>query len=87
MPNQTPSTEMPKYVCHKTVHALKILEVNQAAGILTPANAAYAPIRVDAQYMGKHRPQAGGYYVVYADGYESFSPADAFEAGYTAVSG
>ena len=25
----------------------------------------------------------GGYYVVYEDGYKSFSPAGAFESGYT----
>ena len=28
-----------------------------------------------------------GYYVRYADGYESFSPADVFEDGYTAIDG
>ena len=33
----------------------------------------------------KHDPQAGGYYVVYADGYQSFSPAQAFEEGYTRI--
>jgi hypothetical protein len=29
----------------------------------------------------------GGYYVVYEDGYDSFSPAAAFEAGYAALDG
>ena len=28
-------------------------------------------------------PEVGGYYVVYEDGYKSFSPAGAFESGYT----
>lgn len=37
------------------------------------------------EYMNKHQPQIGGYYVKYADGYESFSPAEAFESGYTKV--
>ena len=32
--------------------------------------------------MEKHKPHAGGYYVVYDDGYKSFSPAKAFEEGY-----
>jgi len=35
--------------------------------------------------MYKHKPEVGGYYVVYADGYKSFSPAQAFEEGYTRV--
>jgi hypothetical protein len=33
--------------------------------------------------MIKHAPQVGGYYVRYPDGYESWSPAKAFEEGYT----
>ena len=43
----------------------------------------YAPIPVTADWYRKHKPQKGGYYVVYDDGYTSFSPASAFEAGYT----
>lgn len=38
------------------------------------------------EYMQKHQPRAGGYFVVYKDGYESWSPAEAFEEGYTRVS-
>jgi hypothetical protein len=30
-------------------------------------------------------PQPGGYFVVYKDGYKSFSPAKAFEEGYTRI--
>ena len=37
----------------------------------------------DYNYVKKHNPQAGGYYVVYEDGYKSWSPAEAFESGYT----
>lgn len=43
------------------------------------------PITVEQRYIDKHRPEAGGYYVVYEDGYESFSPSGAFEAGYTLI--
>lgn len=35
------------------------------------------------EYVAKHKPEVGGYYVVYEDGYKSFSPAGAFESGYT----
>jgi len=38
---------------------------------------------VDGQYLRQHRPEVGGYYVVYKDGYKSYSPAKAFEEGYT----
>jgi hypothetical protein len=68
------------------VWALKILVVKEHANrsaTLTPAEGGYAPFEVDASYMLKHDPRPGGYYVVYEDGYKSFSPADAFEKGYT----
>ena len=40
---------------------------------------------VDGAFMEKHRPQIGGYLVIYADGYKSFSPEKAFEEGYTLI--
>ena len=83
---------MPRYRCHKDVWALKIAQIdrepggmNIGAATLTPADEGYAPFRVDAVYMLKHQPQVGGYYVVYKDGYQSFSPADVFEAGYDRI--
>lgn len=54
---------------------------------LVPETPGYAPIAVDAAWYRKHDPQEGGYYVVYEDGYASWSPAEAFEKGYTQVSG
>src|SRR3990167_8922498 len=89
--NQTP---MPLYKCHKEVWALKIADViaptqpgNESDGsrIIVPADQGYASFRVPHDYVRKHNPQAGGYYVVYRDGYKSFSPAEAFEEGYTRV--
>jgi hypothetical protein len=87
------SAEMPRYKCHKEVWALKIAEVGYhgdsengtTGGRIVPADEGYAPFEVSAEYMNKHKPVAGGYYVVYADGYQSFSPAQAFEEGYTRV--
>jgi len=43
-------------------------------------------IHVTYEFMKKHEPKVGGYLVVYSDGYMSWSPADAFEGGYTQVS-
>ena len=85
------SQEMPKYVCHKKVWALKIAEITEptdATGTsrtIIPADEGYGPFVVDGAYMAKHKPEVGGYYVVYEDGYKSFSPASAFESGYTRV--
>lgn len=55
--------------------------------IITPDEPGYAPFHVTTDYMQKHRPQPGGYYVVYKDGYTSYSPAQAFEEGYTRIDG
>ena len=86
--------EMPRYKCHKEVHALKIDKLKPpvpkeqgGSGLwaIVPAEPEYAPFTVSDEYMQKHEPKVGGYYVVYADGYKSFSPADAFEGGYTRI--
>lgn len=82
------SIEMPKYRSHKVVHALKIHKVSArtpTTRILIPEDDRYEQFEVDAEYVRKHNPQPGGYYVVYEDGYESFSPAAAFEDGYDLV--
>lgn len=88
--------QMPKYKCHKKVWALKIAKVVPSSkagkdylkphtGTLIPEDNRYGPIEVSEEYMTKHAPKAGGYYVVYEDGYKSFSPALAFESGYALV--
>lgn len=59
---------------------------NDAVGaIITPEEQGYAPFPVSQSYMRKHDPQVGGYWVIYKDGYTSWSPAEAFEEGYTLV--
>jgi hypothetical protein len=81
-----PQMEMPKYSCHKKVWALKIKLIGIApdgSGLITPEDQGYAAFEVSTEYMEKHKPQYGGYYVVYKGGYKSFSPAEAFEDGYT----
>lgn len=82
--------EMPKYKCHKEVWALKIKDLEQeleSSGlvILTPVEEGYTPFKLTNDYVDKYRPVVGGYYVVYEDGYKSFSPAEPFEAGYTKI--
>lgn len=87
--NVQAQAEMPKYLCHKQVWALKISAIEFDAvhrcTRLIPVESGYAPVVVDQQWMAKHQPVAGGYYVVYGDGYKSFSPASQFEDGYTRI--
>src|SRR5262245_1881038 len=99
MTNETQAqVQMPQYRSHKQVSALKIkavLNPNQdlpdteddGERLLTFSDAGYEATAyiVDRDYMRKHNPQPGGYYVVYSDGYQSFSPAKAFEEGYTRI--
>lgn len=80
--------EMPRYRCHKEVHALKIKEVivQPANGhMIVPEDPHYAAFQISNEFLEKHDPKAGGYFVVYEDGYQSFSPAEAFESGYTLI--
>lgn len=86
--------EMPRYECHKKVWALKVKEVkstgtpeqeSDGSAWIVPADDGYGKFKVDRDYVTKHKPEAGGYYVVYEDGYKSFSPAKAFESGYTRI--
>lgn len=80
--------EMPKYKCYKEVHALKIVaaEVHKdGSATLVPGNEGFAPFKVAAEFVSRVKITEGGYYVVYKDGYKSFSPAEAFESGYTEV--
>lgn len=92
--NSGNAKEMTRYRSHKEVWALKIKEIidptepgNESDGsrILVFEDGCYADMRVDHEYVHKHNPQADGYYVVYKDGYKSWSPAEAFEEGYTRV--
>lgn len=83
----TVSKEMPRYVCHKEVWALKISDIveggsNDSFAGLVFENKDYSDIYVSADWFYSKKPEIGGYYVVYQDGYASYSPALAFEQGY-----
>jgi len=52
---------------------------------LVPEDPGIATVAVDSRWIAKHDPQPGGYYVRYADAYASYSPAEAFESGYTLI--
>lgn len=88
------SDKLPRWECHKIVRAAKIERVED---FRDPADESkYLPhkhlhldggvvIIIGWEWFAKHEPRAGGYYVVYEDGYASYSPAHAFESGYTRI--
>lgn len=91
------SNEVPlkRFQCHKKVWAFKIGTVIQSqthvsSGVyewwITPADAAWPAFKVDTEWALKHKPEAGGYFVVYEpDGYCSYSLAKVFEDGYSQI--
>lgn len=95
----TNQRELPKYKSHKTVWALKIKDIQKFEFLrdpvtgnkpdnyytIIPENKKYAPFEVGEEYYNKNKPQVGGYFVQYDGGYTSYSPADAFEGGYTLI--
>lgn len=83
------------YDCHKRVQAAKIAQIaphsNDAGAdilfeVAGDVEVPTAIVSVDGEFMARHKPEGGGYYVVYQDGYTSFSPAEAFESGYSPAS-
>jgi hypothetical protein len=79
---------MPRYRCHKEVWALKILSINAnptGESAALEVEYPFSPVPVDDVWLGRHNPQAGGYLVFYEDGYRSYSPAKAFEEGYSRI--
>ncbi len=82
---------LPFYQCHKKVQAAKIKAVaaNYVGSVLENATIVFesgaTPVTVDAAWISRHSPSMGGYYILYADGYSSYSPAHAFEGGYTRI--
>lgn len=78
---------LPKFECHKVVEAAKISIVMESALSLRHDVAGRGTrgvaVPVTAEWMQRHKPEVGGYFVQYPDGYQSYSPAKSFEDGYT----
>lgn len=78
--------ELPKWQCHKVVHALKINVVEYMPDdmvMLQFHDTRFAPIQVST--IRRPKPSNDWYYVVYGDNYFSFSPTKEFEDGYTLI--
>lgn len=83
-------TDLPLYRSHKLVRGAKITGFRPASGVsnhILELSTAQGPnsVIVNTEWLDKRVPKGklpiGGYYVVYADGYDSWSPADQFEQG------
>ena len=74
--------EAPFYQCHKTVQALEIRSIN--GGWMFPEDTRYDAVEIPDDYLKNFEFKHGipGYWVKYADGYQSWSPKAAFEEGY-----
>lgn len=87
------SIELPRFKSHKEVRAAKIKGYERVwddRGVCTGWMIHFVGgghANVGGQWMAEKRPEPGGYFVVYEDGYTSFSPAQAFENGYTRIEG
>ncbi len=81
-------TPMPAFISHKRVWALKIAKVHvddDGQGIALAFENPRFALRAFTSSQLEHKPipEAGMWFVQYEGGYFSFSPADAFEKGYS----
>lgn len=81
---------LPQWRCHKVVSAGKIslMARDEPNGkLMVHAEPSNMPFAVPLDFLYRHNPTIGGYFVVYEDGYISYSPAAPFEAGYHPLEG
>jgi hypothetical protein len=81
---------LPDWRCHKVVAAGRIEDIAPRTGhqrVLVVCGHRDLPVAVvvPESYIERNKPVRGGYYVLYEDGYESFSPRQAFESGYRRI--
>lgn len=81
--------QLADWKCHKIVKAGKILAMPEYGHIVTIEDCNRAECKVDmpADAFARGRPAIGDYIVIYDDKYKSWSPAKAFEDGYSRVEG
>lgn len=88
----TEQTKLPRYRCHKEVSAAKITSMGNASipgleldedQVVLVFGEIGGHCKVTREWVKNRHAEVGGFFVAYEDGYESWSPAEAFEAGYT----
>jgi hypothetical protein len=77
-------TRFNQYRSHKVVTAAEISWVSGHSLSLVQADGQITTFEeFDPKLFARYTPEPGDYLVVYEDGYQSFSPKQAFEDGYT----
>lgn len=81
-------TALPRYKCHKEVNAVKIAAIEfreDGSATIAPIEDKVNTIYTSSGYRERFKGSENdlGYYVIYDDGYTSWSPSKAFEEGYT----
>ena len=85
-------SQLAEWKSHKIVRAGKLLQqpeddTSLSEVILTVEDGNGAPcnVGVPRNFFSRSAPSRGDYVVIYDDGYKSWSPAKAFEEGYTRI--
>lgn len=75
------------YQSHKVVRAIKLKEVTDRGEYytLTPVDNRIGSFDMPKDYPYKGTTNDAGYFVYYSDSYQSWSPTEAFEKGYTII--
>lgn len=79
-------SKWPHYRTSRYVRAVKIAEVtalDDGSARIYPADDDVNPFNVPVTFMARHALEVGGYVIVYADGFMSWSPAGPFETSAT----
>lgn len=77
--------QLAKWKCHKIVAAGKMLSMmpdDPTNVLVEDVNGAPTRVAMPENWTARGAPKIGDYIVIYDDGYKSWSPAAAFEAGY-----
>lgn len=75
--------QLADWKCHKVVKAGKIIERHDGVFKVEDINGTVCAVHMPESAFARGYPQDGDYIVIYEDGYKSWSPAKAFEEGYT----
>lgn len=77
-------SQLADWKCHKIVKAGKVISLNLDNIVaVEDADGAECNIEMPMTAFSRGAPAPGDYIVIYEDGYKSWSPAKAFEEGYT----
>jgi hypothetical protein len=79
------SGNWPEWKCHKIVRAVKVESVmdhEPGCGAYIVVEGSHPGFDVEEEFIERHNPKRGDWIVLYADGYVSVSPGNAFEEGY-----